>query len=191
MRSNYLIASVVMTMCVILSSCKSDYTKYVEQELATGISNDSVIFTLELGMTKKEFYDACWKLNAEEKITHGTKNISVQYIIDREEAGKDIKLNFYGAFDEQDIMRGVDYIFNYEGWAPWNEQLQSDSLLVDLKSWFLDQYGGNDWITIPYDDLPTDAHVKIDGNRQVLMYEKSNSEVRAKISDISHKYTKG
>ena len=51
---------------LFLYSCKSDYTKLVERELATGIKNDTLVYNLKFGDTRKEFYEICWDLNSKD-----------------------------------------------------------------------------------------------------------------------------
>jgi len=172
-----------------MSACKSDYTKYVHRELATGIANDSLIFDMYMGQTRKQFYDRCWDLN-KQKVVHQGSGANVKLTLPPDEKHPErggLLVYFYGAFDEEKIMRGMNFTYSYRGWSPWNENLGSDSLLVALKDILLRQYGGNPWLDVDLENITNKTSVKIDGNRQFLMYTMDERQVKVKISDLNHK----
>ena len=78
-------------------------------------------------------------------------------------------LSFFPTFDEKQKLTGLDLRFNYEGWAPWNRDLQSDRLLEKVKPLLMKWYGGNDFVTahLKEKDIP----VKLDGNRRIMVYD--------------------
>lgn len=80
--------------------------------------------------------------------------------------------------------------YSYTSWAPWNKKRQSSFLLEDLKNKFKKEYGGNDFIEIKIDNNKVKAFVKIDGNRQVLMYEKGDDRHEVKMEDLRYKIKK-
>lgn len=174
-----------------LAGCKSEYQQYVDEELGSGITQDSLIFGMRMGQTKKEFFTDCWELNRQKLISQGTGNTTARYITDRDSSGNKTlaskDLLFYGIFDENDIMRGMEMTYSYLAWAPWNRDKQSDSLLLHLRDEYLRGYPGNDFIEIEVKDLKSPALVKIDGNRQILMYPKNNKDVVVKIEDLHYK----
>ncbi|MCO6480862.1 MAG: hypothetical protein J5I94_29740 [Phaeodactylibacter sp.] len=174
-----------------LVSCKSEYQQYVEEELASGITQDSLIFGMRMGQTKKEFFTACWELNKQKLISEGTGNTTARYITGRDSSGNTTPQSkdmlFYGIFDENDIMRGMDISYSYLNWAPWNRGRQSDSLLQHLAREYLRGYPGNGFIEIYIDGLEHPALVKVDGNRQILMYPKNDKDVVVKIEDLNYK----
>ncbi len=174
-----------------ITSCKSEYQQYVEEQLASGIYKDSLIFDMRMGQTKKEFFTACWELNRQKLISQGTGNTTARYITDRDSSGnntlKSKDMLFYGIFDDNDIMRGMKMTYSYTAWAPWNRDKQSDSLLRHLKEEYLQKYPGNDFIEIKIEDAEGPALVKIDGNRQILMYPKNKKDVVVKIEDLNYK----
>ena len=91
--------------CMLLSliGCKSDYQRYVEEEIGSDIQNDSLIFGMRMGQTKKEFFAICWELNKQKLISQGTGNSTARFITDRDTSGNNSPLSkemlFYGIFD--------------------------------------------------------------------------------------------
>jgi len=184
MRGRYL----VLFMAVIFVSCKSEYQSYVDRELAKNEYRDSLIFGMRMGDTKKDFYSICWDLNKSKVISEGTGNRYAKYI-ERDSlipVKKRKIMEFYGIFDEQDTMRGMDMIYNYQAWAPWNEESFSDVLMEDLKEILEEEYEGNPFIDIDIEEKGVDAAVKIDGNRQILIYPKNKKDVSVKITDLNY-----
>jgi hypothetical protein len=175
-------------------SCKSEYSKYVESELKKEIKHDSLIFGMRIGQTQKEFFSMCWDLNQKKVLDQGTGAKSVKYIepiIDTLNPSiKRKEMFFYGIFDENKIMQGMEMTYSYVAWAPWIKELQSDSLLTELKTKFLKDYPGNDYLEIDIEDIKTKAYAKIDGNRQILIYVKSVKDVVVKIEDLRYKFKK-
>ena len=186
-------AFILVLGTLVLSSCTSEYNQYVEREMAKEIKNDSLFLGLEMGITRKEFYAHCWELNAQKVISQGDGNQTVRYYIEPDSTqGSELKkeMLFYGFFDEEEIMRGMDISFSYTAWAIWNEELHSNALMEDLKEMYLHTYSGNDFIDVEVDVLEYPAAVKIDGNREILMYPKNNRFVTVKIRDLHHKLSK-
>lgn len=182
---------ILIVVAVSLIGCQSEYQQYVDQELATGITQDSLFLGMRIGQTRKDFYTICWDLNKQRLISEGTGNRTARYITDRDSSGvstpesKDIL--FYGIFDDEDVMRGMDMTYSYVSWAPWNEARQADQLLLDLRDEYLIHYPGNDFIEIDIKASESPALVKIDGNRQILMYTKNEKDVVVKIEDLHYK----
>lgn len=177
-----------------LMACKSEYQQYVERELEEAVQQDSLIFGMRMGQTKKEFYTICWELNRQKLISQGTGNTSARFVTDRDSLGnkspQSKDMLFYGIFDENDVMRGMEMTYSYLAWAPWNEDKQSDVLLTDLRDIYLQDYPGNDFIEIIIEDSESKALVKIDGNRQITMYPKNKKDVVVKIEDLHYKLNK-
>ena len=174
-----------------LVSCKSEYQQYVDQEMASGVKQDSLIFGMRMWQTKMDFYATCWDLNKEKIISQGT-GANARYVTDRDSIGGEAdplskEMLFYGIFDENDVMRGMRMSYSFLAWAPWNEDLQSDRLLEHLREIYLAKYPGNDFIELEIKESKYPALVKIDGNRQILMYPKNDKDVAVKIEDLEYK----
>lgn len=180
-------------MSIVLLSCKSEYQQYVEREMASGVVQDSLIFDMRMGQTKKDFYAICWELNKQQVITAGTGNKTARYTADVDTLGDNAEAKdmlFYAIFDEEDVIRGMEMTYSYLSWAPWNRDRHADSLLYQLRDQYLEGYPGNDFIEVKFDIKGKEhqALVKIDGNRQILMYPKDNKkDVMVRIEDLRHK----
>ena len=74
MKFNKFKIIILIFSIVLLTSCQSEYTKLVNKELASGVKNDTILFDLSFGNTKKEFYEICWELNKNGIATHGENN---------------------------------------------------------------------------------------------------------------------
>lgn len=173
-----------------LMGCKSDYQQYVDREMASTTTQDSLIFGMRIGQTKKDFYAICWDLNKQKLIGQGTGNRTARYVADQDTTGDNLdakEVLFYGIFDDNDIMQGMEMTYSYIAWSPWNRNKQSDSLLVTLRNQYERHYPGNEFIAIDIKELKTPALVKIDGNRQILMYAKGPKDVAVKIEDLPFK----
>jgi hypothetical protein len=181
----------LLVMVITLSTCKSEYASYVEREMSSGVVNDSLIFGMRMGQTKKDFFEQCWELNRQQLITQGSGNTRAKYI-EPADSTKNPKLRkemqFYGIFDEDNVMQGMDMTYNYVAWSPWLKSTFSDSLVMDLKQSYLQDYGGNDFIEIKIDDVSSSAFVKVDGNRQILIYAVNDKDVRVIIEDLNFKF---
>ena len=119
----------------LIISCQnvSEYERIVKDEMARGVYTDSVQFGLKIGDSKKTFFTKAWELNADGKVTHGPNNEFIAYEIENMPEGKRVNHLFYGIFNDNDIMTGLDMRFYFLGWAPWNEELQSAKELP--KNW--------------------------------------------------------
>lgn len=183
---------VIGVIGAILSwGCESDYTRLVKTELRSETYYDSLVFDLKLGDTKKTFYEKCWSLNKQGLIMQGPENNYVQYFLGPDSLATSIRMLFYGDFNEEHIMHAMDMKFAFVGWAPWNEDLQSDRLLIQLKDSLERWYPGNEFIEVDFDTEPTSMWVKVDGNRQVAMYVSGFQDVVVRISDLKEKYKDG
>lgn len=181
-------------LVVAFHSCKSEYQQYVDRELGTGEIQDSLIFGMRIGQTKKEFYATCWELNKQKIITAGTGNQYAKYVVDADTLQGDMSrakdMLFYGIFDEEDVMQGMDMKYAYQTWAPWNRDRHADSLMNQLRKQYLLGYPGNDFIELEVEGLKAPALVKIDGNRQILMYPVNKKDVKVRIEDLRYKFDK-
>lgn len=180
-----LFIGIFLAIALFSQSCKSDYTRMVEKELSSGIIYDSLLFDLKIGQTKKDFYKSCWDLNKTEKITAGSGNKYALFVLpsDSTDANPDkINVEFYGMFDDKDIMHGMEMKMEYYSWAPWLDQFQSDKLMKHIQQKMMEDYPGNEFIEIPVGDIM--AKVKVDGNRQIRMFPLDDKQIMIKIQDV-------
>ncbi|CAM4186160.1 Lipoprotein [Zobellia nedashkovskayae] len=190
LKTLYKISSLVVLF--LFSSCKdSEYSKLVKQEMNRGIVKDSLFLGLKLGDTRKTFYDTCWKLNKNGIITQGPKNSFVQYnlpIKKNDSTAKKIRMLFYGTFNEQKIMTGMDMKFSYDAWALWNKNLQSNQLALVLQDTLLAWFPGNKFIEVELKKIPGKTFIKVDGNRRIIIEPlKDHREVDVRIDNLQYK----
>lgn len=164
------------------ASCTTgSFTEQVERELASGVKKDSLLLGLHFGMTRKDFYTHCWELNKQGIVRQGTNNTTVLYELENE-LGSAATLDFYPDFHNEKIYRMPLY-FQYVAWAPWNKNLATDSLLVNVSELLGDWYGK------PFRKLEHPekgvAYVQVQGNRKILIHRADERTVRALITDTS------
>jgi len=177
---------IMFIITILFVSCKSDYEKLVKSELATGEVYEDLIFDMKMGQT-------CWDLNKRKVISQGPKNEYVRYEMEPNEIPNEperVEMLFYGLFDEQKVMRGFRKRFSYLGWSLWNEEFHSDKLAEKLKGYYLKNYGGNDFMEIDEGLEQIKTYVKVDGNRQILIYPFDSKDVVVKIEDNRYKLSK-
>lgn len=175
----------ILLLILTISACQSEYTKLVKNELASGKKNDSIFYNLRFGNTKDEFFRICWDLNKKELVTNGPTNKNVRVMLvpkDSTEALKKIQMLFYGVFNSNNIMTGMDVKFSYDAWAPWNKDFHADKLLPVIQDTLLKWYPGNPFIKV------RNVLVKVDGNRQIELKLESDRDVSVLIEDLEYKY---
>ena len=166
---------------LLLSSCKSEYEQVESRELASGKTVNELFLGLSLGMERKAFYETCWDLNKEGVLTNGPGELSIEYAVNLP-SGNPAKMRFYPKF-ESDKIYLMPVEFTYEGWAPWNEELDIDKLREDVIGLFIEWYGP-DFFEVSNEDKSLIAFVKIDGNRRIRIFKKHVSTIRAEIVDL-------
>lgn len=181
---------ILLIFCVVFFACRSEYDQLVRSELSSGERLEDLLFDFKFNQTRQEFYDQCWKMNKEKIISHGPKNLYARYILEpgmvRGEKDK-IEMLFYGIFDDDKIMRGMDLRFSYPKWSVWSEEYHTDKLIPKIMNYFNDKFPGNDFITVPLKTVDQNSYVKVDKNRQIIIYAKDNKEVVLKIEDLEYK----
>jgi len=158
---------------------KDRYERMVREELAKGVRVDSLFLDLHLGMTDKEFYGHCWELNKQGLIRQGTSNTSVLYKMNELEDAAE--MNFYPNFYKGRIYE-MPVKYNYEGWAPWNKHLSSDSLQLEILRLYKDWYG-DDFMEVKHRNRGT-AYIKVDGNRRITIFKMDERHVWAIFTDL-------
>lgn len=173
---------VALTLLVLLAACRSEYQKMEERELSSGKIKNELFLGLELGMSQNEFYEACWDMNKQGVLTNGPTELSVEHKVEMP-SGNVSFMRFFPKFEEKKIyLMPVEY--TYEGWAPWNEELDAEHLLKDVVSLYEDWYGPG-FIKVSDRDQTKSAWVKVDGNRRIRIFKKHLSVVRAEFLDLN------
>ena len=186
----------LMAIVFVISSCESDYSKFVKRELATGVKNDSLFFGMKFNDSKTDFFDICQELNEKEIVTHGPQNKFVKYSMESNGDGEsNIQMLFYGIFDKDNMkvfdkdkkMTGLNMRFSFTGWSPWNKNLYASELIPILKDTLKNWFPGNDFIKVDLKKLNKETFIKIDGNRQIKMYALDDEVVSVRIEDLDNK----
>lgn len=181
---------ILLFLIVLVGCSESKYSKLIKTEMAKNIVNDSLLFDMKFGQTRQEFYDQCWKLNNQKIISHGPNNNFVQYYLPQKEGDSSIysiRMLFYGIFDKEKIMRGMDMQFSYNAWSLWNESLHADKLIPIVKDTLQSWYPGNDFIEVKAKKTKGDIFVKVDGNRRIIIEPlMNNKDVDVRIDDLRY-----
>jgi hypothetical protein len=178
----------LLILCLAFSSCESEYSQTVKEEMNSGVIHEDLILGLKIGQSRKEFFDHCWQLNKQKLVAQGPGNKYAKYILTVDSTSQNpekVEMLFYGIFDEEKIMHGMEMKMHYLKWSPWNEEYQSDKLIEALKRHYNKEYPGNDFLEIDINEK-TKAFAKVDGNRQIIMYPLGDKDVMAKIIDLRH-----
>jgi hypothetical protein len=166
----------------LLSGCspRAKYDRRLKQELATGVRYDSLFMGIYLGMTDKDFFTHCWGLNRKGLIKQGANNTTVEYIM-KNELKYPASMNFYPTFIKGKIYE-MPVKFKYNGWAPWNKNLSSDSLQLDILNWYKKLYGRN-FMEVKHPQRGL-AYVLITGNRRLTIFKEDDLHVWAIFTDM-------
>jgi hypothetical protein len=180
-----------LILLISQTSCsESEYTKLVKTEMAKNIVNDSLVFGMKFGETRQEFYDQCWKLNNEGVIMQGPQNNFVQYDLPLKKGDSSqyvIRMLFYGIFNKDRIMTGMDMRFYYNAWSLWNKSLHADKLVPVIKDSLQTWYPGNDFIRVAIKKNEKELLVKVDGNRRIIIEPLTNNkDVNVRIDDLRY-----
>jgi len=158
--------------------------------MAKGVVYDSLLFDMKFGQHKQEFLSACWKLNQKGILSNGPGNTTVKYKLPlREDVPMKwaITMLFFGDFNKDKIMTGMDFQFYYSAWSIWNKDLQSYQLVPVVMDSLRKWYPGNDFIKVPLAKDSLDIFVKVDGNRRIVIKPlDDNRVVKAKIDDLRY-----
>ncbi|MEZ4686675.1 MAG: hypothetical protein R3B47_11590 [Bacteroidia bacterium] len=165
---------------------KGEYSRMIEEGLASGQRNDSIFIGMYFGMSRKDFFAHCWELNKDSLIRQGPGNLSVQYDLEGE-FSEAAWMNFYPDFFEEKIWN-MPVQFRYKTWAPWNRRLFNDSLIVrDVIPWAEKKYGKG-FRKFEHPEKPP-VWASVDGNRLIYIRKKKDDEQVAEmfITDLNVK----
>ena len=181
--NNYSLSQLYFFIVIILlvaCSCeqKSEYEQLVEREIDRGVRYDSLFLGYELGMEREVFFSHSWELNQQQKITGISQ---IEYQLDN--LSSSAKMTFFPEFRNDKIYR-MPLEVQYKGWAPWNKDLFSDSLMVELVDVYENTYGPG-FIKTNDLDIGKEAWVKVDGNRRIAIYRKDDIKAIVEFLDLS------
>jgi hypothetical protein len=181
--------SLILVFCFFLSCQEeSKYSKILKKELKSGKVYNDLIFDIKIGQTRDDFFKKCYELNQKKLITSGGRELYPEYIMypkDESNNSKKIKMSFFGIFDDDNIIKGLDLRFNYYTWSSWNKELSSDYLIEEIRDTLLLWFPGNNFFALDLENDEKFAYIKIDGNRRIRVYKIDAKDVAVKIEDIS------
>lgn len=173
------IVILLVMLSQIACTTRSQYETMVDEGLSSGERFDSLFLGISLGMTDSAFYATCWKLNKEQVIYQGSRNLTVSYKFD--DLGEDARFEFYPEFRDGKIVTMPGTII-YEGWAPWNREMFSDSLQVKVLELFKEWYG-DEFLEVRHPEHGP-AYVRVDGNRQISIFILDDQRVKVLFTDL-------
>lgn len=183
MKTFFLILLITMTFSTCNEPGIDDYKSMKNKELASGRKVDSIFFGIYFGMTSKQFYTHCWELNKKGIFTDGESNTAVLHKLNNNELKYPASMNFYPAFYQNKLYK-MPVTFRYNGWAPWNKSLVSDSLQSDVLNMYQKWYKeGNPFIKI-HDEKKGSIYVKVDGNRRITIGRYDDMNVKVDYTDL-------
>ena len=179
-RINWLLMILISASVISGCSPKTKYERMLKHELASGVRYDSLFMGLYFGMPEKDFYIHCWKLNKKGLIRQGDSNTTVLYEM-KDELKYPANMDFYPKFDQGKIFEmPVRYV--YKGWAPWNKNLTSDKLIVDILMYYEKTYGSG-FIEVKH-RVRGSAYVKVNGNRRITIFKQDELHVWAIFTNL-------
>tara|TARA_R100001143_G_scaffold63591_1_gene73056 strand:- start:89987 stop:90580 length:594 start_codon:yes stop_codon:yes gene_type:complete len=173
--------SIFLSVLLFLYNCtsKTDYELMVQDGLQSGIEQDSLFLGYYFGMSSKDFFSHSWEMNHQGIITGQTK-----IVYELQDLTYPALMEFYPAFNNDSIAR-MPVSVGFQGWAPWNEHLNSNELINELIQYYGENYESNFRIIfIP--EMNREAHVDIQGNREIRIYPESHSNVIVEFIDHSN-----
>jgi len=185
MKTRFIWFMVIIISATVTCGCspKAKYDRKLKHELASGVRYDSLLMGIYFGMPEKEFYLHCWKLNQKGLIKQGENNTTVLHEL-KNELRYPATMDFYPKFSEGRIYE-LPVRFKYKGWAPWNKNLTSDKLQLNVLNWYKENYGGG-FIRVRHPQRGS-AYVKLNGNRRISIFKENELYVWAVFKDMSIK----
>ena len=92
-------------------------------------------------------------------------------------------MDFYPEFKHGRIYK-MPVEIHYKGWAPWNQELFSDSLMTDLAQLYEDKYDAK-FIETVHPRTQKNALIDIQGNRQISIFKNDDRVVSVEFLDLT------
>lgn len=176
------IYTTISTLFIVfaLTNCsqESDFDEMVKEGINSGIENNELFLRYELGMTRDDFFAVSWEMNSEEIISGLVK---IEYEFD--ELENKAMMRFYPEFNNDRISK-MPVDVNYVAWAPWNQDLSADSLVVDLKNYY-EANNGADFKNVYVPSIEKNALVSVKGNQSIIIYPLTDMVARLEFTDLS------
>jgi len=182
-KTNMQAFHIIIFIVLLTFGCTSQSAvdKMINKGLSSGERYDSLFLGLSLGMPKQAFLDHCTQLNKKKMITNTGRNYSVLYLID--ELDHQARMSFYPTFWNKKIAY-MSVLFEYTAWAPWNREMFSDSLSLDIIELYKDWY---DMKFITMEEENKSKYVSVKGNKLIEVMPKDDRDVIVHITDLQAK----
>ncbi|HRG40879.1 MAG TPA: hypothetical protein PLC27_05725, partial [Saprospiraceae bacterium] len=80
--------------------------------------------------------------------------------------------------------------YSYYAWSTWNKDMHANELIKELLAFYEKNYPKNPFMEVDLGLKDIKAYAKIDGNRQITIYQQNEKDVVVKIEDLSYKFNK-
>ena len=140
--------------------------------------NDTIFFDFTFGMSRQDFYNSCAEKNREKKITHGPRNMEVEYKMT--EIQPEVMMWFYPDFYKDKIYK-MKVTYMYTPWAPWNTQYYAEKLIIKLLDMYKNKYGGDFKAVQTPNGL---IYAQINGKRRINIRVKNEQYVESFFTDM-------
>lgn len=177
-RLSFSLIFCLITIFIISCEPENEYQRRLETELSKGTQVDSLFLGYHFGMTQDEFYKHSWELNSQEIVT-GQQTI--HYKLDGMKSPT--SMEFYPQFKDGKIYQ-MPVEVHYDGWAPWNKDLFSDSLMVDMKELYEEKYNA-DFFKSVHPESKKEAFIDIQGNRRISIFKSDDRIVAIEFLDLT------
>lgn len=165
---------------IFITACeqKSEYEQRLETELAKDVRVDSLFLGYYLGMPQEEFFEHSWQLNQQEIVT-GQRTINYQI----SELKSPASMDFYPQFKDGKIYQ-MPVEVHYDGWAPWNREFFSDTLMIEMVDLYEEKYGSNFFKSV-HPESKKQAYIDIQGNRRISIFKRDDRIVTIEFLDLT------
>ena len=154
------------------------------EELGRHVRYDSLLHDVYFEMPRLYFLEHAFEMNqCGIFFEQGADEIKIDFEDDFEYP---VEFVFYPNF-ESEVISGLSGSFYYTYWNGFNREFWANKLQLELVQKMEEWYDGRPFIKIPGPD-PTagDAYAKIDGNRQIMLWNNiDNRRVMILYSDLT------
>lgn len=179
LSNRFLICLLFCTSSTFMFSCEpeDEYQKRLETELSKNVRVDSLFLGYHFGMTQEDFFKHSWELNQQEVVT-GQRTIHYQI----DDLKSPVSMDFYPQFKDGKIYQ-MPVEVHYNGWAPWNKDLFSDTLMVEMVDFYEQKYNGDFFKSI-HPESKKQAYIDIQGNRRISIFKRDDRIVTIEFLDL-------
>lgn len=180
MKKKFVSTFSALLILFIISSCSQepDYDSMIQEGINSGIENNELFLKYELGMTRDDFFKVSWEMN-KDKIISGLVKIDYEF----DHLKSSAVMRFYPEFIDNRISK-VPVDVHYVAWAPWNRELSSDSLIVDLKNYY-ESNNNADFKEVYVPSIEKNALVSVKGNQEIIIYPLTEMVARLEFTDLN------